>query len=119
MKAHPTSLKLIRPDLLRIEWNDGVGHEHPIRLLRERCPCATCRELRMAPPQPVHELVVLRPEETQPLRIVGMRPVGNYASAIHFSDGHDTGIYTLELLRELGDAPEKVAEQQNIRHQRL
>jgi DUF971 family protein len=32
-----------------------------------------------------------------------MKPVGNYAYAISFSDGHDTGIYTIEYLRELGD----------------
>jgi DUF971 family protein len=31
-----------------------------------------------------------------------MQPTGRYAYSIHFSDGHDTGIYTLELLRELG-----------------
>jgi DUF971 family protein len=31
-----------------------------------------------------------------------MNPVGNYAYSIHFSDGHNTGIYTLESLRNLG-----------------
>ena len=31
-----------------------------------------------------------------------MKPVGHYAYSIDFSDGHDTGIYTLESLRELG-----------------
>ena len=40
--------------------------------------------------------------ETRPLRIAAMKPVGNYAYSIEFSDGHDTGIYTLTTLRELG-----------------
>ncbi len=31
-----------------------------------------------------------------------MKPTGRYAYAIDFSDGHDTGIFTLESLRELG-----------------
>jgi DUF971 family protein len=31
-----------------------------------------------------------------------MNPVGRYAYGIGFSDGHDTGIFTLESLRELG-----------------
>jgi DUF971 family protein len=31
-----------------------------------------------------------------------MRPVGSYAYAIAFSDGHETGIYALDFLRELG-----------------
>ena len=38
----------------------------------------------------------------RPLKIIAMKPVGNYAYSIAFSDGHDTGIYTLELLQELG-----------------
>jgi DUF971 family protein len=33
-----------------------------------------------------------------------MTPVGNYAYGIAFSDGHDTGIYTVDYLRELGTA---------------
>jgi DUF971 family protein len=45
---------------------------------------------------------VLSAAETQPLAIRDMKPVGNYAYAISFSDGHDTGIYTIEYLRELG-----------------
>jgi DUF971 family protein len=32
-----------------------------------------------------------------------MKPIGNYAYGIEFSDGHDTGIYTFEYLRELGE----------------
>ena len=32
-----------------------------------------------------------------------MKPVGNYAYSLTFSDGHDTGIYTYDLLRELGE----------------
>ena len=47
-------------------------------------------------------LPVLSMAEAQPLRIEGMRPVGNYAYNIAFSDGHDSGIFTFEYLRELG-----------------
>jgi DUF971 family protein len=36
----------------------------------------------------------------------GLRPVGNYAYSVAFSDGHDTGIFSLELLRRLGRAVE-------------
>jgi DUF971 family protein len=32
-----------------------------------------------------------------------MRPAGNYAYGIEFSDGHSTGIYTFERLFELGE----------------
>lgn len=47
-------------------------------------------------------LPVLSAAEARPLELQGMQPVGNYAYAVAFSDGHDTGIYTFELLREIG-----------------
>ncbi|MCC6491974.1 MAG: DUF971 domain-containing protein [Pirellulales bacterium] len=99
---HPTDLKLVDPQRLEIAWSDGQVRTYSLRELRESCPCASCRERRTAPPPPPTELTVLRPAEAQPLRITQMHPVGRYAYSIHFSDGHDTGIYTLELLRELG-----------------
>jgi DUF971 family protein len=49
-------------------------------------------------------LNVLQPGEAEPLSIADVRPVGSYAYTIVFSDGHDTGIFTLERLRELGEA---------------
>jgi DUF971 family protein len=48
-------------------------------------------------------LPVISPEQAQPLRITGMQPVGNYAYAISFTDGHDSGIYEFTLLRALGE----------------
>ena len=71
------------------------------RLLRDACPCATCREQRAQPAAPPVLLQVLRPEEVAPLAVSGMKPVGQYAYSIDFSDGHNSGIYTLEYLREL------------------
>lgn len=104
MSIQPTKLELATPDRLRITWSDGQIREYAIRELRDKCPCATCREKRNAPPPSPLQLPVLSSAEAQPLRIAGMTPVGNYAYSIDFSDGHNTGIYTLESLRELGDA---------------
>jgi DUF971 family protein len=100
--VQPTELKLVDPSRLRIAWSDGQLREYSVRELREQCPCASCREKRTAPRPPPTQLPVLNPEEAQPLRITSMQPTGRYAYSIEFSDGHDTGIYTLELLRELG-----------------
>ena len=102
MNVYPTSLQLIEEDLLRIGWSDGQQREYTVRQLRDSCPCATCRDKTEKPAASASPLQILSPEETQPLRISGMKPVGNYAYAIAFSDGHATGIYTLEQLRELG-----------------
>ena len=87
--------------IIEIDWSDGTTARYTTKLLRDACPCATCREKRSAP-RPAPMLQVLRPEELVPLAVTGMKPVGQYAYAIGFSDGHDTGIYTLEYLRELG-----------------
>lgn len=89
-------------DALVIDWSDGVTHRLPWARLREACPCATCNDRRRNSPPPF-ELPVLSPEEARPTRATAMRPVGNYAYAIHFTDGHTTGIYTLEHLRALGE----------------
>jgi len=102
MPHQPTKLELTPEHRLHITWSDGQTREYTPRELRDSCPCATCREKRKAPPPSPTQLPIISPAETQPLRITAMNPVGNYAYSIHFSDGHNTGIYTLESLREMG-----------------
>ena len=106
---HPTHLELRGDDKLVITWDDRQVREYTFKELRDKCPCATCREKRGAPEKPPLLLPVLTAAQLQPLGIADMRPVGNYAYLITFSDGHDTGIYTLEFLRELGFAVETSA----------
>ncbi len=87
---------------LAIEWNDGMEQRIPFRVLRDRCPCAACR----SPKDPAERgrstgLTILTAAETRPLEIERMSPAGNYAYHIEFSDGHNTGIYSFELLRAI------------------
>src|SRR5947207_2932683 len=104
MSSTPTKLELTPANRLRIAWSDGEVREYAVRELRDKCPCATCREKRNAPPPSPLQLPIISAAEAQPLRITGMKPVGNYAYSIEFSDGHSTGIYTLETLRVMGEA---------------
>ena len=104
MIPQPTKLELVNGDLLRISWSDGQVRDYVLRELRDACPCATCREKRNAPPLPTTLLPIISDADIRPLRITAMKPVGNYAYSIDFSDGHNTGIYTLESLRELGES---------------
>ena len=96
-------LKLKREgDGLRIDWSDGASTVVSWRALRAACPCATCADERGKPPNPFR---VLTPQEVAagppaPLKMV---PVGQYAYQIAWNDGHSTGIYTLQALRELGE----------------
>ena len=103
MNVQPTKLELAASDRLQITWSDGQVREYTVRELRDQCPCATCREKRNAEPTPAL-LPIISDADIRPLRIAAMKPVGSYAYSIDFSDGHNTGIYTLESLRELGEA---------------
>ena len=89
-------------DGLRIDWADGASTFVTWRHLRANCPCASCLDQRAKPADPFR---VLSPQEVaagapQP---VAMKPVGHYAYQITWNDGHDTGIFTLELLRQLSE----------------
>ena len=102
MTIQPKQLALVDPSTLQIVWSNNEVRQYSVADLRNSCPCATCREKKSAPPPPPTELTVISKAETQPLRITHMEPMGRYAYAIHFSDGHDTGLFTLESLRVLG-----------------
>jgi DUF971 family protein len=99
----PVALSLIDDVSLQITWSDGAVLRTRIAVLREACPCATCREKqRAAADKPKGRLPVLAPAEARPLKITRMTPVGNYAYNIDFSDGHGSGLFTMEMLRQLG-----------------
>jgi DUF971 family protein len=102
----PVSLKGTDLALL-IEWPDGVTHSLSWSFLRRRCPCAVCRDKQTAPPEPEPLLPVIKAEEAQPIKVTEMKPVGNYAYGLNFNDGHNTGIYSLEFLRQLGEEMEQ------------
>ncbi len=99
----PVAIRRRDDGSIKIAWNDGAECVATPRLLRDACPCASCREKRAETVGAAGAglLQVLTPEEIAPLTITGMSPVGQYAYKITFSDGHDSGIYTLEYLREL------------------
>lgn len=95
------SLKSLKSDgdALLVSWSDGINHRLSWRTLRDRCPCATCRQKRS---EPAPTFNILSAGEAGPVRATAMFPIGNYAYQIDFSDGHKTGIFSLELLREIG-----------------
>ncbi|MCL4203100.1 MAG: DUF971 domain-containing protein [Pirellulaceae bacterium] len=103
MNVYPTQLQRSGDAELMIEWSDGQRRRYRVSELRAECPCATCRERRAAEEKrPATLLPVLSAEEAQPVRIQTMKPVGNYAYNIEFNDGHNSGIFTFELLLTLG-----------------
>lgn len=83
---------------LQIIWHDGHTSTYTLRWLRANCPCATCREERIAASTNADPLRLMTgpPPSTQ---IAGAELVGNYAVRFTWTDGHDTGIYPFSGLR--------------------
>jgi DUF971 family protein len=79
---------------LILRWADGTATTYRAYDLRAACPCAEC----------VDEFTgkrLLDPARVDPeVAAAGWNRVGRYALQIQWSDGHDTGIYTYERLRE-------------------
>ena len=111
----PVELKRVSPAVIDIRWSNGETLRYQAQRLRDACPCATCREKKRArendnesvdgTAKPVRAMLpILAAAEAQPTTIVDFRPVGNYAYNIAFNDGHRTGIFTLDVLYELGQA---------------
>ena len=99
METYPVELNRTEDRQIEIQWSDGLHQRISYRELRDACPCAACREPEEN--EPSNGLRVLSESETRPLEILGMKPVGNYAYNIQFSDDHNTGIFTFNLLRSL------------------
>jgi DUF971 family protein len=102
----PTKLDLKRDQQLTIAWKDGSVATYPIGYLRAHCPCAKCKDERKAnpPPEPGKKrtsLNVLQGDHSQPLSVISADMVGNYAIQLNWSDGHSSGIYSFQYLREI------------------
>ena len=84
---------------LQIEWGDGLHSALPLALLRAKCPCAMCREVREAPPDPFRVLSASEAAAVPDLEDI--EPVGRYGIRPVWKDGHSTGIFTYQYLRQL------------------
>ncbi len=81
---------------LEIAWRDGHLTVYEFAALRWLCPCAFCRgEAGM--PGWLDTNPTLTPEQT---RMVDIALVGQYAVAPEWGDGHHSGYYPFQLLRE-------------------
>ena len=82
---------------LVIEWDDKHLGRHLLSSLRSYCPCASCRT-EGGDSGGMIMLPVLTPGQHE---LVGIEPVGAYALQLIWGDGHRTGIYSFDYLREI------------------
>ena len=91
----PTEIKLHQQSkLMEISFADGANFKLPFEYLRVYSPSAEVRGHGLG-------------EETlqtgkRDVNITNLAAVGNYAVQPTFSDGHDSGIYSWDLLYDLG-----------------
>jgi DUF971 family protein len=110
--ADPERIAISKSKGIKIDWKDGHHSDYSLACLRDNCPCATCAGAHDAPPRTSPSssesaFPMLKPV----LKMVNVEPVGNYAIRIHWSDGHNTGIYTFEHLREICPGDSGASEQ--------
>ncbi len=92
----PTEIKLHqKSQVLEISFADGKTFKLPAEFLRVHSPSAEVRG--HGPGQEVLQA------GKKNVGIVAVDPVGQYAVQLRFSDGHDTGIYSWDLLYDFGE----------------
>jgi DUF971 family protein len=95
----PTELRLDKDKrILTVSFDDGKSFTIPAELLR-----VLSRSAEVQGHSPEQRVTVAGKRN---VGIARLEPVGNYAVRIVFTDGHDTGLYVWEYLRELGEEKE-------------
>ena len=95
-KGHvPTEIRLHRRSrALEVSFDDGSRFRLPAEYLRVHSPSAEVRGHG-----PGQEVLQVGKEN---VNIGSIEPVGQYALRLVFDDGHSTGLYSWDLLYELG-----------------
>lgn len=95
-----TNIDVDRTAFVRVEFVDGMTAEFPIVGLRLACPCADCNAKR----QQGRSVAVLAETKPEELAITQVAMQGAWGLNIDWNDGHSTGIYAFEKLREWAEA---------------
>ncbi|MCC6808387.1 MAG: DUF971 domain-containing protein [Deltaproteobacteria bacterium] len=77
--------------VLHLQWESGAKRALSYAVARGYCPCAHCQGHGAGP----------RKFIASDAALIGIKAVGHYALQLQWSDGHATGIYTFDYLREL------------------
>ncbi|MAY74802.1 MAG: hypothetical protein CMJ31_08850 [Phycisphaerae bacterium] len=105
MTDSPVAIDLKKDRGLTVQWPDGTGSYYTIAYLRRMSPSADMRELRRARAR--NPLTVMPggggsgSGSGGEIVATDAELVGNYAIRIVFSDGHATGIYSWDYLRQI------------------
>lgn len=90
----PRDIKMSPEGDLLMTWPDGHKSRYTPHNLRTNCACASCIN------EDTGEKTLDIKQVPLDIKITGMTPVGRYGLSVAFSDGHNTGIYIFERMRD-------------------
>jgi DUF971 family protein len=93
--SEPTQIIEESDSEVSIKWSDGTESRYNAVQLRRACPCAGCIN------EWTGEKMLRDDNIAEGLTFTQISIVGRYALNFHFSDGHDTGIFSFAYLRKL------------------
>lgn len=105
--TNPSEIRKLPDSSISILWSDGQSSIIAAERLRKACPCAQCLH---AKGDNSHEkpltakksmLKVVTSSITEETKLIKIWPIGNYAIGLEWADGHNTGIYSFNYLREI------------------
>jgi DUF971 family protein len=97
----PVEIRLRKAEKrLDVAFDDGRSFSYTAELLRVESPSAEVQGHGASQKQVV--------SGRRHVGILGLEQVGNYAVRIRFDDLHDSGIFSWQYLRELGENQDKV-----------
>lgn len=94
----PLKIQVKDKKYLYILWDDKSESRILLSVLRKYCPCANCAADRHNRPAGYIPLL-----SEAHLTLVKIEHIGSYAIRLYWKDGHDTGIYNYEFLKEFGE----------------
>ncbi len=103
----PLTLKRTNDVVLGSTWSDGFVSSILLSDLREACPCAHCAGEEIMG-QTV--FIGMKTFAAGMNELAALNPVGNYGVQAAWKDGHDTGIYTWDMLRTIFESKRLSAE---------
>ena len=87
---------------MEVLWSDGHRSTYSPSFLRKQCPCAECKGTHTGKPKAFNILTAAQAAGIRKeIVIESVDPVGNYAVAFTWGDGHREGIYSWSYLRRI------------------
>ena len=107
-QTDPEHIAISKSRGIDIDWKDGHHSSYTNAVLRDECPCAQCTGSHGTPPQRTNfsdpgaapagnPFQMFKPAP----KMLNVEPIGNYAIRIQWNDGHASGIYSWDHLRDI------------------